>query len=97
MKDCRKLKAYNEKQNTSSTNMIQQEQSEEEEDYLLSIDENQGQKYNFLSNKTEWILDSGATAHTVSDKRLFNKIESTADKQVKLADDKRINISGKGT
>uniref|UniRef100_A0AAG5D8R7 Endonuclease n=1 Tax=Anopheles atroparvus TaxID=41427 RepID=A0AAG5D8R7_ANOAO len=44
-----------------------------------------------------WVVDSGASSHTVSDRDCFNELLSCDVKWVKLADGKRAPVEGKGT
>lgn len=94
MKECRRLKAYNEKNSNSTTHLIQ----EDDDEYLLSIDvENDSRIYNLESNQTELILDSGATSHTTSDRNLFTELHPVHGKKVKLANGNKVDIAGIGT
>lgn len=93
MKDCRKLKAYQEKHKANSM----EETHNDDEEYVLSLNSNTEMLYNIKSENHEWILDSGATCHISSNKNLFTDLKPLIErKKVKVANDYKVDIIAKG-
>ena len=55
-------------------------------------DENNNKK-----NQENWILDSGASAHFISEKKLFSELDEKSSIAIQLADDSLIYSKGHGT
>lgn len=87
MKDCRKLKAYNEKHNANMIN-----DKEESEEMLLNIEDTP----DHTNNPTQWILDSGATCHITCQRNLLTDFTPIVGRKVKVANGFQLNIVGKG-
>lgn len=49
------------------------------------------------SSNDIWLLDSGCNNHTTGDKSIFRRIDETVKLKVRLGDDKKVKIKGKGT
>lgn len=90
MRDCRKFKEYSEK---NHANMIEENENEE---FVLSINEEKIYEIKSADNSTEWTLDSVATSHISNDKTLFSELVQIKDKSMKLANGERVNIMGIG-
>lgn len=109
MKDCRKLKAYNEKNKANSIS------DSPDEEFMLSIqaeivtqgksekifvtkNENWNENlFEINSNDKEWILDSGATCHITCHKELYSEFTPIDGKRVKVANGHKLDILGKGS
>lgn len=90
MKDCRKFKEFTEK---NYANMIEENENDE---FVLSINEEKIYEIKAADNSREWTLDSGATSHISNDKELFSELVPINNKSVKLANGERVNIMGIG-
>lgn len=79
MNDCYKFKEYCEK---DKANLIATDDDKDEELLCITDYENHKILYGIeLSDKDEWILDSGATCHISSNEKLFNQISPMENKK----------------
>lgn len=88
-KDCRKFKAWLSKKQQPSTSSEKVNKVEQKKEFLFMIGSQ--------TQKNRWALDSGATSHVTSNKRLFNTFDSSEYSTVKVANDMVESVTGKGT
>ena len=84
-RECRlKKKAFKEKQGSKETNNV--------EDLIATVCE-----ANSIDNESGWWLDTGATVHICKDRSSFKTYQEIDGKEVKMANNLRANVVGKGT
>ncbi|KAJ8773175.1 hypothetical protein K2173_028352 [Erythroxylum novogranatense] len=68
------------------------EEEEEEEDFLFMTATTAREE-----NTEIWYIDSGCSHHMTRDRSKFKELDETVKSQVRLGDDKQLQIEGKGT
>ena len=97
--ECRKFKAWQEKnpeKTQEKANKVSLENNEAYGCYLVNSE--MCLKVKGAINKNSWIIDSGATSHMLQKKNLFEDLDTSKTGHVCLADDKnRVKVEGIGS
>jgi len=75
-----------------STNYGEEEHGYGEEQLFLSITKTQSLKL----QEENWLLDSGCSNHMIDEESLFSAIDYSYKSSVRLGNEKRLDIDGKG-